>query len=161
MNKSIKDEIRSITCCFSGHREIPPELHTVMHSRLEIAVNRMYERRYRRFIAGGAVGFDTYAAYHVLNLKKSHNEIELILALPYKRPTDLNASTLHGRIVQSADYVIYTSERYTPDCMFIRNKFMVDLSGACLCWLQNKKGGTAQTIEYAQNQQLEIYNLIT
>lgn len=155
-----EDEIRSLTCCFSGHREIPSDLHSVMNQRTEEAISWMYSRGYRRFVSGGATGFDTYAAFHVLKLKETHPDIELVLALPYKKPADSDLSSVHGKIIESADYVVYTSDKYSPSCMHIRNRFMVDLSSTCLCWMQhNDRGGTAYTVDYAQTQNLEIYNL--
>jgi len=152
-------ETKPITCCFSGHRTIPKQLIPITNERLETAVKWMHTRGYRRFIAGGAEGFDTYAAYHVLNLKKSHPEVELVLALPYKRQSNTNSA--RSRIMESADYIFYASENYTPACMHIRNRAMVELSGACLCWLRQNSGGTAYTVDYAKKNELEIYNLFT
>ena len=41
----------------------------------------------------------------------------------------------------------------------MRNRYMVDHSRYCLCFLTKLTGGTAHTIAYAKKQQLQIYNL--
>jgi Uncharacterized protein conserved in bacteria len=152
-------ETKAVTCCFTGHRTIDKHLLAVTNERIAAAVSWMYARGYRRFIAGGALGFDTYAAYHVLNFKKDHPDVELVLALPYKRRTF--SDDPRSRITESADYVFYASNLYTPSCMHTRNRAMVELSSACLCYLRQKSGGTAYTVDYAKKNGLEIYNLFS
>lgn len=151
------DEIRAATCCFSGHRIIPEEQILEMTRRLRLCVERMYVSGCRRFVAGGAAGFDTYAALEVLRLKRRQSDIELVLALPYKKSAD--PASVYGRILRLADYVVYISPRYTSFCMMTRNRFMVDLSAVCVCWFSGESGGTAYTVHYAEKNGLAIHNL--
>ncbi len=58
-----------------------------------------------------------------------------------------------------ADKVVYTSQEYTRGCMFKRNRYLVDNSGVCVCYLARDAGGTAYTVNYAKRQGLEIINL--
>lgn len=58
------------TCCFTGHRKIPPEQYGEIARRLKEAVIELINEGYCYFGAGGALGFDTLAAQTVLNLKR-------------------------------------------------------------------------------------------
>lgn len=60
---------KSKTCCFTGHRKIPPENFEEISRRLETVIIRLIENGCIYFGAGGALGFDTLAAQAVLKLK--------------------------------------------------------------------------------------------
>lgn len=70
------------TCCFAGHRDIPPESLPVLAAMLETTVHDLIADGIRYFYAGGALGFDTLAAETVLRLRDQFPQIRLILALP-------------------------------------------------------------------------------
>ena len=76
-----KADMRKKTCCFTGHRNIPPKEYESVKIRLREAIITAIENgyRYRYFGAGGALGFDTLAAQIVLDLKKQYPHIFLIL----------------------------------------------------------------------------------
>ena len=74
--------MREQTACFTGHRTIPPQQLEDLAQRLRAAVEDAIGRGYRYFGAGGALGFDTLAAQTVLELKRDHPHIRLILVLP-------------------------------------------------------------------------------
>ena len=57
------------TCCFTGHRRIPPEAVAPLRERLEAEIESLIRQGVRYFGAGGALGFDTLAAEAVLDLK--------------------------------------------------------------------------------------------
>ena len=58
-----------------------------------------------------------------------------------------------------ADEIIYISEVYYRGCMQKRNRYMVDHSVICLCYLTETSGGTKYTIDYCKKQGKEIINL--
>ncbi len=154
--------MRSQTCCFTGHRNIPPEAWPALSQRLEAAVERLIGEGYRRFAAGGALGFDTMAAGAVLRLRKKYPQIRLILVLPCPSQADRWPAAdiaVYRRILRQADQVVYTSQCYTRGCMFLRNRRLVDLSSVCLCYRTSPTGGTAYTVRYAQSQGLRVENL--
>lgn len=117
---------------------------------------------YRFFGTGGALGFDTLASQTVLRLKKTYPQIKLILVLPCVsqtrgwRPEDVEE---YERIKTAADKVVYTSQEYTRDCMFKRNRHLVDNSSLCIAYLTEKAGGTAYTVDYAKAKALIIKNV--
>lgn len=114
------------------------------------------------FYSGGALGFDTYAAEMVLKAKKKHKDIQLIMAYPCKNQTsgwqkaDIDKYTI---IKDAADKYIYVSDDYFRGCMHKRNRYLVDNSSYCVCFLNKSQGGTAYTIKYAQKNGLKITNL--
>ena len=50
--------MRNETCCFTGHRQIPPGERTEIANRLECAITDLYQKGIRYYGAGGALGFD-------------------------------------------------------------------------------------------------------
>ena len=147
-----KEEQRKKTCCFTGHRRISVTEYETVKYRLHETIIRAIRNGYCYFSTGGSWGFDMLAAQTVLELKKHYTNIYLILVLPCKAQTkywsDDNKKE-YDRILNSADKVVWTSEEYTRDCMFKRNRHLVDNSSLCICYLTKNTGGTAYTVRYA------------
>ena len=78
------------TCCFTGHRKISAKVLDTGSERLKETVDLAIQNGYRRFITGGATGFDTLSAQAVLNAKQEHKrkKIKLILAIPCPEQAD-------------------------------------------------------------------------
>lgn len=152
------------TACFTGHRTIPFLQRRKIEKRTEEALIEAIKQGYRFFGAGGAFGFDTLAAQTVLRLRKTYPQIKLILVLPCLsqtrgwRPEDIAE---YERIKAAADKVVYTSQEYTRDCMFKRNRHLVDNSSLCIAYLTENTGGTAYTVDYARSKGLIIRNVAT
>lgn len=154
--------MRNQTCCFTGHRIIPPDQLNEVQERLKKAILSSIHAGYRYFGAGGALGFDTLAAQQVLSLKKDFPNIKLILVLPCKSQTrgwDQDDIDVYERIKSSADKVVYTSENYYSGCMHKRNRHLVDNSSLCICYLTENSGGTHYTVQYAEQNALDIVNV--
>lgn len=150
------------TCCFTGHRQLPERNKMEIQARLEDVVVSLIHSGYLYFGAGGALGFDTLAAQTVLRLRKSYPQIKLILVLPCISQADRWAPEdvrTYREIMKQADKVVYTSQDYSPGCMFKRNRHLVDHSSACIYYLTKKSGGTAYTDEYARERRLKIFNI--
>lgn len=109
--------MRSKTCCFTGHRQIPPGKRTEIANRLERVIADLYRKGIRYYGAGGALGFDTLAAQTVIRLRESYPGMKLILVPPCRtqtrgwRPED---AAEYERIKAQADQVVYTSQEYAP-----------------------------------------------
>ena len=74
--------MRKKTCCFTGHRTIPPAILPGLSAELESTLLRLIQRGFCYFGAGGALGFDTLCAETVLRFKAQFPHIRLILVLP-------------------------------------------------------------------------------
>lgn len=150
------------TCCFTGHRRIPPETYSLLFKRTEEIVEALIKKGYLYFGAGGAMGFDTLAAFVVLKLKKRYPAVRLILVLPCLSQTrgwsreDIERYKI---IKDQADKVVYTSKEYTAGCMHKRNRHLVDNSSVCICYFVHHTGGTFYTVNYAFRQNKRIINV--
>ena len=152
----------SFSCCFTGHRNISGKKKEYIQEKLKNNIINAIQNGYTFFYAGGAVGFDTMAAQAVLELKAQYSNIKLILVLPCVNQTegwDQSDIVEYKRIKSLADDVIYTSEKNKKGCMFKRNRYLVDHSSLCICYLTRKTGGTAYTVKYAKNKGIEIINI--
>lgn len=108
------------------------------------------------------VQLDSIAAQTVLRLQKKYPQIKLILVLPCVSQADRWAPAdkmTYYEIMKQANKIVYTSQIYTKDCMFKRNRHLVNYSSACICYLNRSTGGTAYTVDYARKCGLQIINI--
>lgn len=153
--------LRPITACFTGHRQLDIGL-PVLGLRLDAMLEKLYQQGFRRFLCGGALGFDMLAAERVIAMKERHGDAALILALPHAdqaKAWPVAEGQRYERIIYHADETHVLSPVYFKGCMMMRNRFMVDRSSFVLCYLRNTKGGTAATVTYASKQEIPLLNL--
>lgn len=146
------------TCCFTGHRSLDDFDKTEIQNKLRNEIVNLINVGVTDFMAGGAYGFDTIAETEVLNLKNIYPNIRLVLALPCKQQDKYwypNEKKSYAQILSLADEINYLSERYYSGCMQKRNKYMIDNSSYCICFLKSLVGGTASTINYAKSQNMQ------
>lgn len=156
MNQKVK------TVCFTGHRSIPPNERKLIALKLEETIKRLIEMGYVYFGTGGALGFDTIAAETVLKLKVKYPHIRLILVLPCQTQADKwsdEDKEIYYDIKSKADKSICISQNYTNECLFKRNRHLVDNSNLCVCYYKHNKGGTAYTVNYAISKQKLVINI--
>lgn len=152
------------SCCFSGHRIIRYEDKDLISHNLPVLLERLYQEGINTFIAGGALGFDTIAAFEVIKLRNKYSDVRLILALPCKNQAAKWGSVQkkqYSEILNSADEVLYISENYLPGCMQKRNRFMVDNCATVIVYIQNASSGTGYTTKYALANEREVINIIS
>jgi len=150
------------TCCFTGHRKIPVSEYGILKSKLKDVIISLIERGVIYFGAGGGLGFDTLAAETILELKTEYPIIKLILVLPCENQTynwNVKDIKIFNDIKSKCDKYVYISKNYTRDCMFKRNRHLVDNSSVCVCYKNKDSGGTAYTVRYAEEKKLEIINI--
>ena len=98
--------MKNRTCCFTGHRKIPPEDLEQISRRLENILIQLIEKGYKYFGAGGALGFDMLAVQTVLKLKAVYPYIKLILVLPCENQAEY---------WKREDKILYRSEEHTSE----------------------------------------------
>ena len=149
-------------CCFTGHRDFE---HTVTEREMrifEVLMNNLINFGYNVFKAGGAIGFDTYAAEVILRRRDEGTPIRLDLVLPC---ADQSArwspaqQKRYQRILHRADSVECLHQSYIRGCMQERNRRMVDLSDACVAYCSRPEGGSYSTLLYAKKQGLSLFNI--
>ena len=154
------DEIN--TCCFTGHRaqklpfgfdERHPECVRVKDELRSHILGAAHDG-YTRFISGGALGVDLWAARIVLEVKEEYPWIMLGMAIPCEgQPDKWNYfyKSLYRDICGRADEVTMVSGTpYYSGCMQKRNRYMVDKSSRVIAVFDGSPGGTASTVEYAR-----------
>jgi uncharacterized phage-like protein YoqJ len=115
------------------------------------------------FISGGAVGVDQWAAAAVLDAKKGHPEVRLVIARPF--PSQSAAWPLNGQrdyetLLRNADKVLDISpDPYTGVKMLLRDEWMVDHAEAVIAVWNGYPGGTGHTVGYAQKQGKPVLRL--
>ena len=115
-------------------------------------INRLIELGYTDLISGMAQGFDTWTAADVLSLRKKNKELTLECAIPFPdqaKKWPLSEQTRRYLIIARANSSVIVSPEYTRDCMFARNRYMVDKSDVVVCAYDGQSGGTAYTVDYA------------
>ena len=155
--------MKNQTCCFTGHRKIPPEQYHRIAERLREHIIQLIEEGICYFGAGGALGFDTLAAQTALSLKAEYPQIKLILVLPCVTQTRGWAEKdvmVYEDIKARCDKFIYTSQEYSQGCMQKRNRHLVDYSSVCVCYLTEQSGGAAYTVNYAKTKGLRVINVV-
>ena len=151
-----------MVCSFTGHRKIKKEHREELSPLIARAVAYAYSKGARRFMCGGAVGFDTYAAREVIKFRISHPDAELVLVLPCVEQDKLWTASerdAYEYTLAVANEVIYVSEEYTPSCMRERNMRLAKEADILICYVANSRSGAAQTLRMAEGLGKEIYNL--
>ena len=158
------------TCAFTGHRpqNLPfgfneedkrcVWLKEILRSKI---TRLIVEERISHFISGMAIGIDMYAAEIVLSLKKDCPGITLEGVIPCTSQADKWPEQLQKRyadIFSKCDKTTYIQKNYTFNCMYKRNKYMVDQADIILAVWDGSRGGTANTVKYAlsQNKPVQI-----
>lgn len=150
------------TCCFTGHRptkfsfkydETSPACKDIKNQLKAEILNMINNRQVSHFITGMALGVDTWAAEIILNLKKLYPGITITAAVPCPEQSHrwgAENKERYKNILQLCDSVEILSEKWTPYCMMVRNRYMVDNSDFVIAvWNGSVSGGTGKTVEYA------------
>ena len=150
------------------YREFVAELTEILYL--------FYIKGVRRFISGGAQGFDQLAFWAVYRLKtqKGLTDVENILYLPFKgqerrwAETGCFSQKEYRQMLALADSTRIISGSNSIKALFDRNHAMVNDAGILLglypddSW-RTAKGGTAECLRYAQSCQksrpMDIYQL--
>ena len=151
----IENEFKRYICAFTGHR--PQKLSISKNEVYKFLSEEIYKAHkdgYYIFMSGMADGVDMWAADIVLSYRASHSDVKLVCVLPYNK--QVKKYSENERILAEADYVKIVSEKYTPDCFYKRNRWMVDNSSRIIAVCNDDKSGTAYTIEYAKRKGIEV-----
>lgn len=152
------------TCCCTGHRPkgfpfkygIDKQKHNAyllaLEEKIELAITKY---GITNFIPGMAIGVDLDFADIVLKMRNKYS-ITLECAVPCPNQT-LKWNSIdrirYESILKRADKINLISERYTPECMLKRNRYMVDKSELVIAVFNGiEQGGTWYTINYAKRE---------
>lgn len=147
-------------CCFSGHRKLSDE--NTLKALLDRVIYLLSRHGVSRFRCGGALGFDTLAAESVIERRKQDSSVQLDMILPCRSQERFwteQQQASYQAILKQADRIHYVSEHYDAECMYRRNRCLVDGSNLCVCYLNQTGGGTQYTVNYARKKGILILNL--
>lgn len=171
------------TVCFTGHRpnrlfgyRKPEPYKRVMNTITAICDQYFCEENARTFVSGCAQGIDQLAFWAVERLKQLHPDagIRNYVFVPCKGfggnwPTDsMFGQDKLQKILETCDgFYMCQEEEYTgPECLFQRNRDMLEVSDICLaCWNMDTdplqtRGGTAGTIKEALSPEFETDTML-
>lgn len=167
---------------WTGHR--PNKLGGYQPNPLRIKIKQrmlieaeilMSQHESMRFITGGALGVDTWAAKLAMHLGIPHvvitpgpwynsrwpqtdkDEFQVICdAADAAMARELSPRIRFDHKVYGGHIVLFPGSDYSPQKMQQRNQVMVDLGGHVLAVWNGSKGGTHNCVKYAQSKKREI-----
>lgn len=139
------------TAVFIGHNDITG-LNTKL---LEQTIIDLIQKEITTFISGGMGGFDRTAAKMIYDLKKYYPQIKNYLIIPYLNFNIFDRS-LFDEIIFPEKLEIIPHKA----AIIVRNRYMIEISGTAICFVQYKVGGAAKSFDYAEKQGLNLINLI-
>lgn len=140
------------TCCVTGHRKIPVEKIEYVTAELEKEISAAIADGCTRFISGFAEGVDLIFAAVVAELKAQGQPLILEAAIPYAGRLK-SKDPLFQKMLSACDTQKVLCDRYSYDCFFVRNRYMVDESSRVIAVYDGRAdGGTSYTIRYANIQ---------
>lgn len=155
---------RDLTCCFTGHRTIPPHHLDIVRARTEIAIRDLIVNHgVRYFGVGGALGYDTLVADILFRLRDTEfRQIRVILVYPFDGYTNRWTAAQqanHVRMLPQYDKRVCVAQIGSREAYFARNRHLVDGSAYCICYCARDASGTAYTVNYAKHRKLEVINV--
>lgn len=155
------------TACFTGHR---PETfadydEALIREKILDETVRAIDCGYTRFLCGMAKGADMVAGETVIRLKAVYPQLHLIAVVPFPKQAycwEDEWISRYNLLIRQADHVVRMSPEYYPGCYMVRNRYMVDRSSLVIavCQEQLKKGGTIQTIRYAEKSGKRVVSIL-
>ena len=123
-----------------------------LKKRIYSEIERLWEHGAGEFYTGMALGVDMWCAEAVLKLKAVHPEVRLNALLPCRGQESRwssNDQRRYSEILKRCDRVDCLSPTYTRDCMFARNRALIDSCDLLIAVYDGKPGGTKYTVDLA------------
>ena len=148
------------TVAFFGHRYIdnPLKVEELLEEQIRKLIN---EKEYVDFVVGRNGEFDQCVSSTVLRVRKNvrDDNSALVLVLPYVTAEYLNNEEYFHDYYTDIEISYSASMAHPKSAIQIRNREMVDRADLIICYVEEKRGGAWQTIQYATTQEKIIINL--
>ena len=148
--------IKEKSCACTGHRDLSKGIdkENLFYTFVEII-----QKGFDTFLVGMAVGFDM-TCFKILEVLRNTYNVKIVACVPCKGQSNgygQEEKVEYNRMINCADKVVYISEeRYSKRCMMDRNMFMIDHSSILIAYLKEKKGGTYNTVKYAESKKCAV-----
>ena len=165
MDSRSESEMRKHRCCFTGHR--PDKLSVSEQAvvcALEHEIRIAIQDGFNVFLSGMAMGTDIWAAEIIIKLRdKEGLPLKLIAASPFEgfeKRWPIAWQKRYRAVMAEADLIRFISPYYHRDCFQIRNEFMCNHSSRVIAVFNGEKGGTKNTIDYANRHGIPVKNVL-
>lgn len=128
-------------------------------SEISNEIEKAIKDGYTRFLWGGALGVDTWAAKCVLREKGKNPNIRLAAVLPYKEYNSGITDRGYIDAVNNSDEVIVVGAHKSMSMLQTRDLYMIDNSSRIIAVYDersNLKSGTYRALCYAKEKNIEI-----
>lgn len=137
-----------MTCTFFGHREC----YGLEAAALRDAIRDLIEQGVKTFYVGNQGNFDAMVYSCLKQLRKEYPHVRVCVVLAYlptgKREHEDLSDTIYPEI-----------EGCPKSAIERRNKWMIDASRYCLCYINHTWGGAFKFAKQARRKGLTIINL--
>ncbi len=124
----------------------------------------LYEKGFRRFYVGGALGVDLWAGEIILRLKEQpeYSDIELVVVLPFPSHDegwDARSRERLAFLIRHSTEHITVGKAPGRESYYQRNRYMVDHADCLLAVYDEDRtirSGTGQTVHYAEHKMVPI-----
>ena len=148
------------TVAFFGHRYID-NIYRV-EKILENQIRKLLdENEYVDFLVGRNGDFDQCASSSVFRVRTDYRDYNssLVLVLPYPTAEYINSEEYFEKYYSEIEISYAAAKAHPKAAIQIRNREMVDRASMIICYIEKKKGGAWQTVEYAIKQGKKIINI--
>lgn len=148
------------TVAFFGHRDF--YAHYQCEKKLiPILKELIRTKEYVDFLVGRNGEFDIFAASSVKRARNDlwDNNSSLVLVLPYLTAEYRNNEKSFEEYYNEIQICEESSMAHYKSAMQIRNREMVDRADLIICYIERKKGGAYQSLQYAKKAGKQIINL--
>lgn len=133
-----------------------------LKERIRFEIEKSIKDGAENFFSGMARGVDMWCAEIVLELKKTYPQIKLTAIIPCSAQTTgwtNDEIKRYQRILNECHRKFIISQNYTKSCMMKRNQALVDSCDVLIAVFDGQKGGTANTVKYAQSKGRKIITI--
>ena len=144
---------------FSAAKDYGPD---EIAAKVRRMVAGLYAEGYTQYLCGMAEGFDLIAGRVLLSMRGECPGLEIVAAVPYPgQPGAYGGDDreLYSEILAAAAGVVTLCDRYSADCFYRRNDFLVENSSVLVAFFNGSRGGTEYTVKRALRAGCRIINL--
>ena len=153
--------LKDQTCCCSGPTFVPANAQMDLNMWIDSTITRLYQDYHIWYFGiGGNRGFELAAANAILSKRARLPDCKIILVAPCPEFADRwrdKDKSLYAKVTGSANKVVSVSPHYTPECMRLRNKHLIDNSSVLICMDDSFGTETSLAIQYAKDCGLEVF----
>lgn len=163
----------SFHVALTGHRpnklagyDLGHQFYVRLQARLEaLLVEGLGKHEHLSLHSGMALGADTVWSMAALNVREQHRDrISFVAEVPVmtqsqRWPSRVDRDRWASHLAVADEVHVY-AQAYSPQCLWARNRAMIDAAQLLLAvWDGQPGGGTAGAVDYAQKHGVRVYRI--